>query len=77
MKDFENGFSIHLFVDNVLRRRPHLMQLPRNGDAIRLSKTEFVEVVDVCWCLDEDSRIGQRVNIGTVSCKKKKKGGKK
>lgn len=45
----------------------HVHAVPRVGDELRLSSTEFFEVVKVVWCLDEAEHFAhhvQRVNVG-------------
>ena len=37
--------------------------IPRLGEEFRFSEGEFGKVINVCFCLDEDSHEGQRVNI--------------
>ena len=41
-------------------RMPHL---PRLGDTVRLKGEKYAKVIEVIWCLDEDSPEGQRVNL--------------
>lgn len=55
----------HIFLDNKRYSMRQLAHCPRLGDELRLADDKYVKVVQVVWCLDEESPLGQRVNIGT------------
>ena len=56
-------YKVHGYLDNkqVLSRR--MEHIPRVGDTARFPKEQYAKVIEVVWCLDEDSPEGQRVNI--------------
>lgn len=58
-------FKIHLYVGKTLTSKQRLPHIPRTGDVVRLSEKIYAKVIEVCWCMDEHSDEGQRVNIAT------------
>lgn len=63
--DFQDFLNIHWIVGKkeVFLPKCYLEFLPRVGDEIRASRTQFYEVLKVVICLDEPGSYGQRVNI--------------
>ena len=51
---------IQLNNKNNIRRLEHI---PNCGDTIRFSETTYGTVTEIIYCLDEDKKEGQRVNI--------------
>jgi hypothetical protein len=58
-------FKVHGYVGETLAIKRRLEHIPRTGDVVRLSGTVYAKVLEVCWCMDEYSDEGQRVNIMT------------
>ncbi len=56
-------FKVHGYVGKTLAIMRRLEHIPRTGDVVRLSETRYAKVLEVCWCMDEHSDEGQRVNI--------------
>ncbi len=40
-----------------------MQPLPRLGDEVRISDDKYGVVKQVVWCMDEDDKEGQRVNL--------------
>ena len=58
-------YKVHGFLDGekaILGRMEHL---PRLGDTMRFSGGQYGKVVEVIWCMDEEtpSFEGQRINL--------------
>lgn len=56
-------FKVHGYLNNKMVINWRLEHLPRKGDTVRLSGEIYGKVLEVIWCLDEDSSGGQRVNL--------------
>jgi hypothetical protein len=63
--EHRDKYNIHIFVDNKFHSKRFMEHLPRLNDILRINPEKYVKVVEVVWCLDEDRRDGQRINIGT------------
>lgn len=46
--------------------KPRMGACPRVGDEIRIADEVYCCVKRVVWVLDEDQKMGQRVNIGVI-----------
>lgn len=56
----------HIFVDGNLYSKRRLEHCHAKGDTVRLTlgnKEIYLQCTEVIWCLDEDSVMGQRVNL--------------
>lgn len=62
-------FKVHGYVGETLAIKRRLEHIPRTGDVVRLSGTVYAKVLEVCWCMDEYSDEGQRVNIAMKKVK--------
>ncbi len=56
-------FKVHLFFDNKKVIDWRMGNIPRCGDTMRFRGEKYGLVTEVIWCMDEDEREGQRVNI--------------
>lgn len=60
-------FNVHAYLDTGEKQqaafRRFMRHLPAKGDTIRLNEKTYVIVTEVIWCIDEDDRDGQRVNL--------------
>jgi hypothetical protein len=56
----------HIFVDGKPFDRRPMRSCPRVGDTVRYGgplKARCAKVTEVIWCLDEESPMGDRVNL--------------
>ena len=56
-------FKVHGFLDGVKVIDWRMEHIPLVGDIMRFSGERYGEVKEVIWCMDEQDREGQRVNI--------------
>lgn len=57
-------YKVRGFVDGKLLIDRRMDHLPRVGETVRYGEPDqFAKVVEVIWCLNEESFEGQRVNI--------------
>jgi hypothetical protein len=61
-----DAIYVHVFLDGNQVGRRRMLQCPRHGDTVRLGGADnekYAKVTEVIWCLDEESPMGQRVNL--------------
>lgn len=58
-------YKVHLYLDNKMAINRQMAHLPRTGDTVRFAGEKYAKVTEVIWCMDEDERAGQRVNVRT------------
>lgn len=58
-------YLVHIRHNGKLRVRRPMRALPAVGHVLRFGLHDYGRVTDVCWCLDEPSTEGYRVNITT------------
>jgi hypothetical protein len=56
-------FKVHGYLDGKKVIDWRMEHLPRIGDTARFSGERYAKVTEVIWCMDEESREGQRVNV--------------
>lgn len=56
-------FKVHGFLDGKKVIDWRMQNIPRVDDTMRFSGSRYGKVAEVIWCMDEESREGQRVNI--------------
>lgn len=56
-------FKVHGFLDGSKVINWRMEHIPIVGDIMRFSGERYGEVTEVVWCMDEQDREGQRVNI--------------
>lgn len=56
-------FKVHGFLDGSKVINWRMEHIPTVGDTMRFSGERYGEVTEVVWCMDEQDREGQRVNI--------------
>ncbi len=54
---------VHIFLDGEMAAIQQMAHLPRTGDTVRFADELFATVTEVIWCLDEDIKHGERVNL--------------
>lgn len=57
-------YKVHAYLDGRKVIDWRMQHLPRVGDEVRLSADKHCKVRQVVWCMDEESKEGQRVNLG-------------
>lgn len=62
-------YKVHGYLEDTLVINWRMAHLPRNGDTIRWAKDRYAKVTEVIWCMDEESKEGQRVNLRLESMK--------
>jgi hypothetical protein len=65
---------IHAFLDGELHAKTTAEHLPGVGDTVRVydqkdGREIYVKVTEVIWCYNEQSNIGERVNLRLESDK--------
>lgn len=58
-------YNVNVRHNGKLRVRRPMRALPALGHILRFGPKDYGRVTDVCWCLDEPSTEGYRVNITT------------
>lgn len=56
-------FKVHGYLDNKFVIDRQMGHLPRTGDTMRFEGEKIGIVTEVVWCMDEESREGQRINL--------------
>ena len=56
-------YQVHGFLDGKMVINWRMEHLPRTGDTVRFAGEKYAKVTEVIWCMDEDSPLGQRVNV--------------
>ena len=58
------SYKVRGFVDDKLLIDGQMDHIPRVGETVRYgAPDQYAEVTEVIWCLNEQSLLGQRVNI--------------
>lgn len=63
-------YSVNIRHNGKLRVRRSMRALPAIGHVLRFASQDYGRVTDVCWCMDEPSAEGYRVNITTIRLNK-------
>ncbi len=56
-------YKVHGYLDGKRVINWRMQHLPRCGDTMRFSDENYGTVKEVVWCIDEDDKEGQRVNL--------------
>jgi hypothetical protein len=56
-------FDVHGYLDDKMAIKHCMEHLPRVGETIRFANNKYGIVTEIVWCMDESSRLGQRVNV--------------
>ena len=56
-------YKVHAYLDGKKVIDWRMQHLPRTGDTMRFSEDKYGTVKEVVWCMDEDDKEGQRVNL--------------
>lgn len=56
-------FKVHGFLDGKKIIDWRMESIPRVGDTMRFNGEHYGKVTEIVWCMDEESREGQRINI--------------
>ena len=56
-------YKVHGYLDGKRVINWRMQHLPRTGDTMRFSEDKYGTVKEVVWCMDEDDKEGQRVNL--------------
>lgn len=56
-------YKVHGYLDGKRVINWRMEHLPRTGDTVRFSGEKYAKVTEVIWCMDEDGKEGQRVNV--------------
>jgi len=56
-------YKVHGYLSGKRVINWRMQHLPRLGDEVRISDDKYGVVKQVVWCMDEDDKEGQRVNL--------------
>ena len=56
-------FKVHGYLDGKRVINWRMEHIPRTGETVRFAPAIYAKVTEIIWCMDEECREGQRVNI--------------